>query len=331
MTAESPDHHLATPPRLMSEDADALYRRVVQRGGRWQPTDGADEPAAEELRRLGLLARDASGSQWIATDPQVTAAQLTLGLQAQAVNLLGHAARVPDVLRDLSDAYRQLEQTGPQSPGEATSTYVEGVENIRARLTQLAAGCAREAATMQATGPQPYLTRRGVRAVEGPLARSGIERRALYQSHARHDPGHRGVIKALIRAGCQVRILDEALPSVYVFDRTWVVICLPEDPPAALVTSDPATAAYVARVFDRDWARAAPYEEPVPEPGRLSAQQEAILRMLAGGDSQPQIAGKLNLSERTVAGHVGRIRAHYGVETIFQLALAVGREQGRRA
>ncbi|WP_377267944.1 LuxR C-terminal-related transcriptional regulator [Peterkaempfera sp. SMS 1(5)a] len=331
MTTESPDD-LDTSPRLMSDDAHALYRRILHRGGGWwQSAGGVDGAAAQELQRLGLLVRDAADQHWVAADPQVTAAQLTLKLQAQAINLLSHAARVPDSLRVLSDAYQQLEQGRPQGAGESTSVYVEGVENIRAQLSDLASRCTREASSMQATGPQRYLTRQEATSVEGPLVRSGVRSRALYQSHARHDPRHRGVIKALTKAGCQIRILDEALPHLYIFDRSWVVICMPEDPTAALVTSDPAIAAYAARVFERDWARAAPYDESVSEPGRLSSQQEAILRMLAGGDSQPQIAVKLNLSERTVANHVGRIRAHYGVETIFQLALAVGREQGRRS
>ncbi|MFD0564291.1 LuxR C-terminal-related transcriptional regulator [Kitasatospora saccharophila] len=52
-------------------------------------------------------------------------------------------------------------------------------------------------------------------------------------------------------------------------------------------------------------------------PARTAADQ--IGRLLAQGLTQKAIATRLGLSERTVAGHISRLRDRYGAETLFQL------------
>ncbi|WP_158707014.1 MULTISPECIES: helix-turn-helix domain-containing protein [Streptomyces] len=52
---------------------------------------------------------------------------------------------------------------------------------------------------------------------------------------------------------------------------------------------------------------------------RLGADlREESARLLARGLTQRAIAGRMGLSERTVAGHIARLRELYDAQTLFQ-------------
>jgi DNA-binding NarL/FixJ family response regulator len=59
------------------------------------------------------------------------------------------------------------------------------------------------------------------------------------------------------------------------------------------------------------------------EQGEVTPRQGDVLRELAAGRTNRQIADKLNLSERTVVFHVSKLLAHFGAQTRTELANVV--------
>ncbi|MFI9360231.1 LuxR C-terminal-related transcriptional regulator [Kitasatospora sp. NPDC053057] len=58
----------------------------------------------------------------------------------------------------------------------------------------------------------------------------------------------------------------------------------------------------------------------MPDPGLVDAVgREQVGRLLARGLTQRAIAGRMGLSERTVAGHIARLREVYDAETLCRL------------
>jgi len=76
-----------------------------------------------------------------------------------------------------------------------------------------------------------------------------------------------------------------------------------------------------ARAFAREReARGAvslrgPRRSTLANPAGLTRREQDVLRALAGGATNPQIASALHLSERTVAHHVSAILSKLGVST----------------
>jgi hypothetical protein len=144
--------------------------------------------------------------------------------------------------------------------------------------------------------------------------------RTLYQPVVRSQPATVAYSVAVTEHGGKVRLLDEPFQRMLVFDRTVAVVPAADDLSRAAFVSDPATVAFLVAVFERDWARAETVywgTTTEREPARQTADR--IGRLLASGLTQRTVAGRLNLSERTVAGHISRLRDRHGAHTLFQL------------
>ena len=103
--------------------------------------------------------------------------------------------------------------------------------------------------------------------------------------------------------------------------RRWVQL-----PPAAEdrgVAMSLATAAeYVLMLTDPG-----PPQPPVPSPGKLSARERELVRLVAQGRSNAEIAAELHISVRTVGSHLDRIRDKTGCRRradLTRLALTMG-------
>ena len=66
---------------------------------------------------------------------------------------------------------------------------------------------------------------------------------------------------------------------------------------------------------------------PQPRPDRLSAREREVLRWLAAGQRQADIAATLGLSERTIENHLRRIRLRLGAKTSAE-AIRIGLRGG---
>ena len=92
------------------------------------------------------------------------------------------------------------------------------------------------------------------------------------------------------------------------------------DGSAAASIEDSAVVGFLVACFERDRERAqrVQWGGPTPERGPYSVHA-AIAHLLSQGLTRRSIAGRLGLGERTVAGHISRLREEHDAETLFQL------------
>ncbi|MFC8716812.1 LuxR C-terminal-related transcriptional regulator [Kitasatospora sp. NPDC057198] len=315
--------------RPIDEPAWRLYLDVLEAGGRVAAdavpgavpatAPGATAPGRDplaELLRTGLLVSDGLDGSYLAVNPRFVATTLGTEMNAEATRLLNRAERLTADLDPLIAAYDSVPR--PSEPGSA-DIQVTGREHIRQRIAQLGAACREEALTAQPGQAEPAALELSLRQ-ELPLLRRGCRILTLYQPIALAEPAAIRYAATVTEAGGEVRLLDEPFQRTLVFDRAAAVVPASDDHSRAAVLSDPAIVAMIVANFDRDWDRAERvcWESLLDAaPARTAADR--IGSLLAQGLTQKAIATRLGLSERTVAGHISRLRDLYGAETLFQL------------
>ncbi|WP_406201485.1 LuxR family transcriptional regulator [Kitasatospora sp. NBC_01560] len=290
----------------------ALYLAALAEGGRIATAAlGPDDaPALAGLLEHGLLAPAADG--YAAVDPRSAGDRLGAELRSEATRLLVRAERLPAALDDLTRAYDEARRPSGTT-GEATRTL--GREAIRQRISDLLAGCQDELLAAR-PGPRREATMELALRQDLPLLRSGRRIRTLYQPEARRRPAVIAYAGTVTRHGAQIRVLDEPFDRMIVVDREVAIVSAAEDHGAAAFITDRATVAQLVAVFERDWARAevTDWSATAPHPTTLRVGQ-----LLRQGLTQRTIAGRLHLSERSVAAHIARLRGRHGAQTLFQL------------
>ena len=152
-----------------------------------------------------------------------------------------------------------------------------------------------------------------------PFLLRGGRLRTLYQPSALSAPATVCYAAEVTKHGGAVRVLDEPFQRTFIIDRRIAVIP-GEDPEEAVFLDDPAVVAYQVRTFERDWERAeAPRWGVVRGTDCAEATSGRVGALMSQGLTQQGVARRLGLSERTVAGHLARLRNRYGARTLFQL------------
>ncbi|MFF2951177.1 helix-turn-helix domain-containing protein [Kitasatospora sp. NPDC057965] len=287
-----------------------LYLAALAGGGRLSPPDTADPVALAGLLARGLLVRTADG--YAAASPRAAGDRLSADLCSEATGLLLRADRLADTLAPLTAAYDAAHRPAPATTG---SIRVEGNADIRQRISELISDCGDEMLAAQ-PGHRPIAGLRMASVQDVALLRRGGAIRTLYQPVALADRTVAEHAALMAGYGSQFRVLHEPYPRMLVFDRAVAVIPDAADAAGAVFVHNAATVAYLVRLFERDWARACPVDRSADAPHPTSAR---IGRLLARGLTQRAIAARLGLSERTVAGHIARLRELYDAETLFQL------------
>lgn len=313
------------PPReVVSEEARELFGRMAATGE--QPA--ADEAGAVNLLiNLGLIRQDPAEG-FILVDPQYVGARWEGALYTQAAALLEQAATVSEALRDLRHAF---DHRNADSAG--LIEYHRGSDAINWRLGQVLAGCSGELLVCQPGGPRrPEILQETAGRDLATLSR-GVKMHTIYHEHARSGPAMDDWVGSMSAAGAEFRTLDERFERMIIIDRRIAVV--PGDDilttsadAVAYIVNDSGVARFLARQFERDWSRATLWSAPAPEEVALSGRQLAVLRALAAGDSQQQIARRLGVSQRTMAETIAELKDLYGATTLFQLACSWKSEGG---
>ncbi|MFF1906787.1 LuxR C-terminal-related transcriptional regulator [Kitasatospora sp. NPDC058218] len=299
--------------------ARELYLSILDEGGRIRAAEvgAADEAALASLLQLGLLVPQPLDAAYTAVNPRTLGDRVGAELRATGIELLHQAEHLPDLLDDLSQAY-------DRSPHRTDATggvqHVGGVAQIRHLLTQLAQEYPHESLTAQPGGARPAeVLADMLHHARGYLGRGGSIR-TVYEPAARLDPTTAAYAAEVTRLGCAIRLLATEFTRLVIFDRTVAVVPADTDHTVAALVTDPAVVAFLVGVFEQQWRQAEGVNWSALAAGAAEpAVHDQIGRLLAQGLTQRAIANRLGLSERTVAGHISRLRELYDAETLFQL------------
>ncbi|MFI5528805.1 LuxR C-terminal-related transcriptional regulator [Kitasatospora sp. NPDC051853] len=301
---------------LLDEEARELYLAVLAEGGRLPVTVVPQGPALARLLETGLVRVDGPGSRYVAQSPRVVGERIGAELCSAAARLLQRVEELPVALDGLTRAYDSVPRQGGESE---QAVHVDGLAEIRQRLAELLSECESELLTAQ-PGPRPPEGLRMAVRQDTALRRRGVRLRTLYQPLVLGEPATVGYAATLSAEGAEIRLLDEPFRRMMIIDRRVAVVPAAEDLTRAVFVSDPVTVSFLAAVHERDWARADAVDWSCrAAESAADLTQDRISGLLAQGLTQRTVASRLGLSERTVAGHISRLRERHGARTLFQL------------
>ncbi|WP_031075569.1 LuxR C-terminal-related transcriptional regulator [Streptomyces sp. NRRL WC-3742] len=304
---------------LPDPGARELYRAILRGGGRLRPEEvrAEDEPAFRQLVALGLLDLRIADHSYSTVNPRVVSERLGADLRERSAELLVRAALVPDLLDDLAQAYDAAPRRAEPVGGVQR---VSGTGEIRHLLSQFARDYPHEVLTAQPGKVHPPAHRADSLAQTRRYLAGGGSIRTLYEPQARLTQEHIEFAVEATKVGSRIRILNAPFTRALIFDRTVAVIPAAPDNSAAAVIEEPVMVAYMVDVFEQQWRRAQTVDwEALTAGPAAPVVHEQVGRLLAQGLTQRSIASRLGLSERTVAGHIARLRELYDAETLFQL------------
>ncbi|GAA3050746.1 hypothetical protein GCM10020229_72720 [Kitasatospora albolonga] len=295
-----------------------LYLEVLAQGGRVSraAVGEADQEALGRLLAGGLLVGSDDGLGWTAVDPRAVSARISAGLRTAGTRKLLEAEQLGEELREFTAAFEAAPRRSVRS---GVVRHVHDIRQVLDQARQLEA-TATEILSAQSGAPLAPQQLADSTARARAFAARGGTARVLYEPAARADPATVAYARSLTELGITVRVLGEPFKRITVFDRAVAVVPAAADQSSAAFVEDPAVVAFLVGGFERDWQRA----EQVTWAGDQAAEperpvEEQVGRLLAAGLTQRTIALRLGLSERTVAGHLARLRELHGAETLFQL------------
>ena len=308
-----------------NEAEKALYLSVLRAGQvPLREVTEQDAAATARLLALGLLVHHEVTGWVVAVNPRAAGARLSAALREGAGDLLARAEHTASGMDALAESYAAARR---RSDSAARITHLTSLEQIQQRLLQVESEYREEALIAQPGERPSYVhTNDRVRKSLGEGAAIDI----LYQPVARRTPHTAAYAADATGWGMRLRVLDEPFARVMIFDRRVAIISTAAANVTAAFIEDPAVVDHLVGVFQRDWERAVrvPWFDQVGR--KLPEVLCQVGELLASGLTQKAVASRLGLSERTVAGHIARLRERYDAETLFQLGWLM-RDGGRHA
>ncbi|MCB5166125.1 LuxR family transcriptional regulator [Streptomyces bambusae] len=220
----------------------------------------------------------------------------------------------------------------PQPPCDDPGfSYVHGKPEILAAMQDHLDAAQTEILTAQPEGPRPgAVLQAALEAVRGRIS-AGVAMRTLYQHSTRFDEATKDYVRTATAYGAQIRTLDEFFDRLIIVDRRTAFLPANADRSIAAVVTEPAVVRFLTDTFERAWDRAAPHPFVPVRAAEAAADvvpaiREAIVKLLAEGRSDREIARRLGLSLRSLQSHVSHLKTEYGAEHRFQLGFLIGRE-----
>jgi len=317
---------------LPTEPERRLYQQILDQGGRVSFREAVEQDSAGVLRllELGLLVHDAADQALTAVNPRAVGDRISTELRAEGTRMLLRAEEMPALLEDLTHAY---DATPRRADRSSVVQHIERTDRIRERVRQLETEAAEEVLALQPGGVSP-----GERQADS-LERvrlfltGGAVLHTVYQPAALLDEATVQWAEAVTGWGGRFRTLSEPFSRMVIFDRRIAVVPASADNSSAAVVEDPAVVSFLVAAFERDWERAerVRWRSADREGESVVPVHEQVGRLLAQGLTQRSIASRLGLSERTVAGHISRLRELHAAETLFQLGWQMRASDGPAA
>ncbi|MFJ1580441.1 LuxR C-terminal-related transcriptional regulator [Streptomyces sp. NPDC088182] len=312
----------ATELPLSADELDTY--RIIASGG-----DPGDRPV-NRLVSLGLVSPDAYHvGRWVAHDPRGVAERLMSQAQEDLSHTVTAMAHIPDLaaLHIHFDPHRWY--------GGPSGEFLGSPAEMNARIGEIVQAATDEICTAQPGAPgdrDPEILRLGVERTVAALDR-GAGVLTLYSSLAHGHEQTRLSVEAIAAAGGQARVNAVSFQRMIIVDRSHLfidnLIVDGAEAHAGWHISDRAVVAWARDSFRMVWDRSTRWQDLSRTDSGLTERQEAILRELETGDSQPQVGARLGLSERTVAKELAGVKAVLGARSIAQVMAWWGRSQER--
>ncbi|MEV6975492.1 helix-turn-helix domain-containing protein [Kitasatospora sp. NPDC093806] len=310
-----PEHDLP----LLDDAARELYRTILGEGGHLRLADVTEQAAAPvaKLADVGLITLRVADGIYSAVNPRAVSERIGAELREESARLLTRAAAVPDLFDDLTQAYDAAPRRHDLAGGVRR---IAGMEQIRHLVSQLIDDHPHEAWAAQPGGARPPEHMKDALAHTRRYVERGGSMRTIYEPAAIHAPATVDYAAKSTLLGCPVRVLAAGFDRILIFDRTVALIPAAPDNTVAALVEDSAVMAFLVNAFEQHWQQAEGVNWAALAEGSVeSPLHEQVGRLLAQGLTQRAIATRLGLSERTVAGHIARLRELYDAETLFQL------------
>jgi DNA-binding CsgD family transcriptional regulator len=283
-----------------------------------EPMDAGD-PGLQELVALqAVVPNTYNPGHWILLDPQQTAHNLLWKGINEVTGILGRLAAVPKITEALT-----VEHDRGKWRDGVGSEYFDHPDQINAQLDKIMASATEELLTAQPSKRSKNLLTMAMPRDMALLER-GCTMRTLYPYSARvgiHEPKW---MQEMAKKGAAVRTLSIPFPRMIMVDRRHAFIedlVVEGSPPhSGWYVTDRPVVEWLCMIYNLYWDRADPWSEPLDQTGDVTnAIQRAILREMVAGRDQKQIAGRLQISGKTLSNHLTDLKNRLGLKTTYQL------------
>lgn len=277
--------------------------------------------AADELARLALLQASPTNAKTLQpVAPSAGLASLLARLQTELVDRQHQLESGRAVLATLITEYAELQARGERAMVEE----LVGVEEVRARLKILADQTRSEVLELIPDAVQRPDTLEASKPLDAALLGRGVRMCTIYQNSIRNDPASVAYIEWLSGLGGRVRTAPTLPLRLIIIDRTSALIPIdPQDSSAgATVLTGTGAVSAMCALFEQIWATATPLGLPPPQDAQgLGPEEREVLRMLANGETDEQIARRLGVSTRTVGRKASELMRRLGTRSRFQMGV----------
>ncbi|CAG6396503.1 helix-turn-helix transcriptional regulator [Streptomyces cocklensis] len=315
------------------EDAAlALYRELRRDGGRsaeqLRAAAGLDEARAAAgwhwLERLGLVrARDGGPAKPV--EPHAAILGAMEAYQSAAAEHERSTREMQRVLESLMTVYEPV-VTQDDAVGVAVR-FLGGDAHKKQMMIDLNESM-RVSCDSLHPGPMPpmEILHSSLDRDRAMLAR-GVRVRSIYPRSCLHTPKYLRYLQDMAAMGAEVRLIDHAPYDLLLFDRHTALLAADPDDPGqslAVVVGTVLVKSYIA-LFEDFWLRAVKLDAPQPAAvgahPEVTAQERAVIRLMAEGLSDDQIARKLSVHRRTVQRAIAKLMERLDADSRFEAGL----------
>jgi DNA-binding CsgD family transcriptional regulator len=325
----------------VEEHALALYQALRAGGGGDArdigATAGLDEEQAERgwrrLDELGLLQYREGVVE--AVEPDMALVRTMDAYHANAAEQVFKATSLQRVTQALMTVYR------PAVAYESSRVELEYLRDRRSKNSALAMlnATSQVSADSLHPGPMPPMPVLTLSLqLDAEMIGRGVRVRAMYPQSLLQTPKYVRYLADLAELGAEVRLIDHAPFDLLIQDRQ--TACLPGDPDdpgksSMILVHSAALVQSIASIYDDYWLRALPFEAatsgaagPSGADGEteLTSQERVVIRLMAGGLSDDQIARKMGVHRRTVQRAVAKLMQRLQASSRFEAGLKLAQD-----
>jgi DNA-binding CsgD family transcriptional regulator len=289
-----------------------------------------DEQTARGLRRLGELGlvQDRDG-RLEPVEPDTALVRTMDAYHADAAEQVLRATTMQRATQALMTVYR------PAVAREASEVEVEYLSDRRRKdrgVVQLNA-TTREYCDSLHPGAMPPMHVLGRSLAEdAAMIERGVRVRAIYRQDVTQTPRYARYLRELAETGAEVRLIDHAAFDMLIVDG--LVACLPANPddrqgPMVVIRGTSLVNVCVALYADY-WLRAVPFEAAASgtdDRTELTPQERVVIRLMAGGLSDDQIARKMGVHRRTVQRAIAKLMERLQADSRFEAGLKLAQDR----